>query len=230
MINYKHILRFLTKEGVGISIEEFLFLLCVRLHHEEPAADWPEVRNYIHTYYAQNKHYGKDILPQDQALATSWGKMIDKLVLQGYLVDYRKDKDIVSFTQLAVTETFTDKIWTNDREAVWKRLTEFVFENCGTAMMLPTGKQLGYFFVNQGDPIINNPEKLKDYFWCNICNYGTKFEIEQFFHDFEIYLQHNKLQMKISNFLINYHAGTLKSEIHMVKNKAAEVGSIFKRR
>lgn len=227
MIDHKNLLRFLTKQGVGISVEEFLFLLCVRLHTEDVAGDFEETKSYIQKYYSQNTFYG----PSDNSTAgVSWSALIDKLVAQGFLTDFRKDKTLVSFTQLRVTELFMNKIWTNDKEAKWELLQNIIYDKCGTGMQLPNGKTLGYFFINQGDPVINTPEKLKDYFWVNICNNGSQFEIERFFHDLETYLEQNELQMKVSNFLINYHSGTLRKEIEQSREDKNKKGSMFKRR
>lgn len=225
MINFKEVLRFLTKDSVDITIEEFLFLWVVRAHKEEKQVDKKEIMGQINLYYQKNIFYGKKEYASVEQNATGWNLMIDKLVKQGYLLDYRDNKKLIEPSKLIVTELFSDKIWFNKKEETWERLFEFINEKCGLFLQIEGVDKISFFYVNQRDPIINSFEGLKDYFWKKICKEGDNYCTEKFFADFESYLSFRNLDMKLSNFLINYHAGTLEKEIQIMVKKSEERGS-----
>lgn len=230
MIDHKNLLRFLTKEQVQISVEEFLFLYTVRFYTEKTVANWQELDLYIKTYYLQNTFYGQKEFPGEK-VKMNYNLMVEKLEKQGYLVDYRTNKSKLSFDKFKISPEFSDMIWTDRKDEEWQSLQDFIEAECGSlTFTLPNGTSIGYFAVNQKDYTINSMERLKNYYWDNICQGGNKFAIGEFRANLLAYIEYNDgLKWKMSNFFINYHEGTLKQEIESQRAKRDDDSSIYKR-
>lgn len=217
MLDVQNILRFLTKEDVKISIEEFLFLNLVRLYSTDDVVAEKVTGENIVKYYKNNRYYGetsKDDL-------NGWKGMINNLVKRGFLVDYRKDKTSFALNELEVTEEFKNKIWKNSKEEVWDDFHSLITDKLGNTFYIGD-TPVNYFSIASSDKVggrIKSVPDMKDYFWKNICKQGDAFEIYKFFAHIEYYIEKNNgLHMKIVNFLLNYHEGTYKKEIEeMIK-------------
>lgn len=213
MINHKHLLRFLTKKEISISVEEYLFLLTVRYKNEGFASDWEEVSQYANLYYNKNVFYGRDLYPKEEAKRMEWNILIDKLVKQNYLLDYRKEKDIIDWEFLKTTEEFNSKIWCNDKQQKWDEIVDLVYDRVGSGFVLPNGTHLNYFLVTKSD-VVDSYEKMIDYWWTEICLGGMIYSIEEFRHHLEKYIDKNStIPMKFITFLVNYKNGVIKKEI-----------------
>lgn len=224
MIDPRLVVRFLNRTDIKLSFEEFLLLWTIKALGEESPANRKELEAEIQKYYSSNTSF---LIDKTTSIKYDWNAMIKNLTEKGFLRDFREDQNsAIDLKKFAISESFYEKAWNSDKEEVWERLQQFVYDNCGEGIKLEN-KTISYFFVNQSDPVINSPEKLKNYFWINICQEGSLHHIEKFFVYFAHYLRENELSMKISNFFINYHEGTLKKEIETSMNKETK-GSYFK--
>ena len=214
MLDLKQIIRFLTKNKVKISIEEFLFLNVIRIASVEDAKPESETLELIKLYYEQNTFYGRDLYNKDEAKVVGWNLLIEKLTKQGFLTDYRKDKKQFNLSELEVTETFKSLIWKDDKMEVWNDFHSFIMEKVGPILMVGDFS-VSYFNISSADKYtsIKSGTDMIDYFWKNICRNGDLFAIERFFHHIEFWIDRNGLNEKIVNFLLNYHDGTRRKEI-----------------
>lgn len=221
MIDVNQILRFLTKDSVSISIEEFLFLSVVRIYSIEEAKPDSLTLEYIKLYYAQNVFYGRDLYKNEESKFNDWNLLIEKLVKQEYLLDYRKNKTLFNINELEVTDKFSNLIWKNDKMEVWNGFVELVENSVGLSFTIE-GTTVSYFGISSVDKSskIKNHSDMVDYFWKNICKNGNVYEIEKFYHHVEYYMdKYRSLNKKVINFLLDYHEGTLKREIErMMEN------------
>jgi hypothetical protein len=232
MIDHKNILRFLSKPEIKLSIEEYLFLITCRFENEEELRDdFKELRAYAELYYAQNVFYGQDFFDEKAVKRINWNLLIKKLILQGYLVDYRTEEDIkniknVSWKKLRVTESFKNKIWSTDKNGEWNEIVDLITERCGKRLEFPNGKSQDYFAISSAD-FVSNLEQLKEYWWFEITNSGAFPDIEKFRHHLEHYIDTNDgLNMKFVTFISNYTKGIFKTRIE--KELADEYNNIQK--
>lgn len=225
MIDFKSLLQFLTKKKIEVSVEEFFFLSIVRLQNEENSYLDSEYLSLIKLYYTNNVFYGRDLYNPEEAKIQDWNLMIDKLVKQGYLVDYRKDKKNFNLKELQVTEEFRNFIWTDDREKWWDIFYDVVVDACGGETNFEiNGFPIPYFSLSSGDKrdAIKSHEDFKQYFWINICKGGDIYETEKFFVHTDFYIRNMKggyLGTKVINFLLDYHEGFLKKDIEKEMRK-----------
>ena len=215
MLDLNNILRFLTKKGVNISIEEFLFLSIVRVvSNEDAQIEGNTTLKVIKLYYEKNTFYGRDLYKKEDSKINDWNVLIEKLVKQEFLLDYRKNKNEFNIEELQITENFKSLIFKDNKEEVWDDFYDIIVNNLGTTLYVKD-TPISYFSISSSDKSsVKNVSELKDYFWKNICKGGDLYEIEKFFYHVEFTINHKKgIYMKVVNFLMNYHEGTLKKEI-----------------
>jgi hypothetical protein len=233
MINYKHILRFLSKPSIKLSIEEYLFLLTVKFQDEEKIReDYQEIVLYAELYYEQNCFYGTEFFKGREVKFIHWNMLIDKLVQQEYLVDYRTEEEkekVVNnlWDKLEVTELFKNKIWSNEKDKCWEEVVNLVTTRVGSKLQLPNGSSQDYFSISNAD-FVKNLEQLKNYWWVEICNNGDNFSIHQFMDHLDYYIDVHGLQMKFVTFISNYVKGIFKTRIIKEMEEAPE-NSQYKR-
>ena len=208
MINHHHLMRFLTKEDIKLSVEEFLFLYNVRFHTEE-THQVEELKDYIKLYYTQNQFYGRDLFPKEEAKSHDWNILINKLVKQGYLLDYRVDKTSLKIKEFEITPEFNDKIFSNDIEAYWNEVEDIITTKVGRKIIIGNNTLEIFRLTNN----FKSLEDMKKFLWNTICSGGNKYHLTEFIIHLEWFLDNRGLNVSFANFLVNYGKGTLKKDI-----------------
>lgn len=209
MINLNKVIDFLVNKS--LSIEEYFFLHNVREFTEDTQdEEKSKYRQNVKDYYQNNVFYGKDILEVD--IKTDYNLMVEKLVKQEYLLDYRTD-DVLSFTKLKLTNKYKEMIYSNDKEGAWERLKDLLKEYDAEQLVVNgNGATRTVYSINDSSQY-NTLEKIVNYFWSKICKAGNLHELEKFFYRTELYLQNKgSLEYKLINYLINYEQGSFDSE------------------
>ena len=191
MIDLSNLLRILTKESVQVSVEEFVFLNIVRINTVEDSYDKnSDLLKYIDAYFTSNNFYGKGLYPEGEEKVVGWNLMIDKLVKQGYLLDYRKDKKLFYIKELIVTEKFSKEIWEDDKDKIWDEFHTVVLSKVGGSFDVD-GNSIQYFSISNADKVngMKNYAGMVNYFWNNICKNGDMFYIGRFFSHMEFFLE-----------------------------------------